>query len=455
MALDPLGVLDLSVVTDLLIRIVTDAWATSPLWASLPPDAFFFPTISGFTPERARNDSGPQLSITLIHIEPNRFNRNFVFPPTAQPSPQPPSPRAQAIPALPISLDLYYFVSAFSQNSYHQEQQAMSVVLKCFHENPVIRTNVLLQGSPPENVQESFTLTMEIETVDSISRLWQAITSPFRLSLMYRVGVVFITPPEPPVGAPPVRVYNLAIAPTPFPFATNGQIFGTTSTTTYLSPDSTPAQPRNLQVKYSPATVVAGQRFMAFGAKLNQGTDFTGAPPNPGTSFRLYLLSPPNYQVETEVTGWKAGDTDPRNPIQTAERFILDLPDPGAPLPGVYMLRAGSDAPPDATRNRTNTTPFSVAARVDVPGAPPNPILAPAAGIFTFTGAGFVAGSTEVLLDTLPLTPSALSLLPGTFNVASSTSITFRRPDNMPAGRYTVRVRVNQVESPPALWIQV
>ena len=462
MALNPLGVLDLSIVTDLLIQALTNCWHNSPLWAALPPDAYFFPSISGFTPERARTESGPQLTISLIHVEPNKYQRNFVFPPASPPSPQPPSPRAQTIPALPLSLDLYYFVSAYSQNSFHQEQQAMSVALRCFHENPIIRTNVVFPGSPSESTQEEFTLTMEIETADSISRLWQATTAPFRLSLMYRVGVVFITPPEQPAGAPPVRDYSVATAPAQLPFATSGQVFGTSSLTTYLSPDGTPAHPRSAQVRYSPATVAPGQRFYLFGAGLNQGTDYTGLAPNPGTSFRVYLMTPPNYQVETEVSAWKTADTDPKNPIQTADRFVLDLPGtvgapPGAaPQPGVYMLRAGSDAPPDAVRNRTNGTPFSVAARVDAPGSPPNPILTAAAGIYTIGGMGFLAGSTEVLLDTLPLTSSAtLPLSDGQFNVGSATTITFRRPAAMAAGRYTVRVRVNQVESPPALWIQV
>ena len=32
-------------------------------------------------------------------------------------------------------------------------------------------------------------------------------------------------------------------------------------------------------------------------------------------------------------------------------------------------------------------------------------------------------------------------------------TIKFMRPANLPPGRYAVRVRVNGVESPPAVWI--
>jgi hypothetical protein len=120
------------------------------------------------------------------------------------------------------------------------------------------------------------------------------------------------------------------------------------------------------------------------------------------------------------------------------------------------MLRAGSNNPPDAFTNRTNATPFSVAARVDVPGSPPNPILPPlVAGPYTIGGMGFVAGATQVLLETVPLTSVPVGPpLAGQFTVESATRITFMRPTNLPSGRYGVRVRVNAVESPPALWIQ-
>ena len=473
MGLNPLGVLDISIVTDLLIQKLTDAWHTSPLWASLPPDAYFFPGISGSTPESVRAGGGCQLTITLIHVEPSKYQRNFVFPPAAPPSPQPPSPRAQTIPSLPLGLDLLYFVTAYAENNYHQEQQAMSIALNCFHQNPIVRTNVTLPGSPGETIQEEFTLTLEIESADSISRLWQAITAPFRLSTMYRVAVVFLTPPEAPTGAPPVRTYGLSVSPTSLPTLAGGQIFGTSSTTVFVSPDSMPGAPQTVQTHYSPATVVPGQRFFLYGAGLNQGTDYAGPSPNPGTSFRVYLLFPPDYQTEQDITdSWVVPDSDPSSPIQTQSRFVLNLPDTvggsppvNTPEPGVYMLRAGTAGPPNSG-SRTNASPFSVAARVDVAGSPADPILQPVAGLYTLSGLGFVPGfttvrseevsNTSVLLETVPLTyVPAGPVADGEFTVNSQSEIVFRCPANQPSGQYGVRVRVNAIESPPALWIRV
>jgi len=454
--LNPMGVLDLSIVTELLINTLTDYWPDSQLWSTLFSDAFFKPNTTGLTPEAVRNLDGCQLTISLVHIEPSKSQRNFVYPPTP-PGPNRPAPRAQQIPQLPLGLDLYYFVTAYSSQNYQQEQQAMSIVLNCFHQNPILRTNVTFPGSPQASTPEEFTLTMEIESVDSISRLWQAITSPFRLSLLYRVAVVFLTPPAAAAAAKQVAQFTLATAPTTFPFATNGQVFGTSSTATFTSPNSTAATPEIINANYAPATVTPGQTFYLNGAGLNQGAGYTGAPPNPGTSYRVYLLLPPDYTSEQDVTvPWK----DTGAGVQTASRIVLDLPPTlaaGAPVPGVYMLRAGSEAPVDAITNRTNSTPFSVAARMDVPpGSPQTTVLPEVAGEYSFTGMGFLAGSTEVLLDTVPLTFVALPpLAPGQFTVQGNTGIQFQPPGNLTAGLYTVRVRVNGIESPPALWIRM
>jgi len=59
-----------------------------------------------------------------------------------------------------------------------------------------------------------------------------------------------------------------------------------------------------------------------------------------------------------------------------------------------------------------------------------------------------VVGATEVLLDTIML-PAA------NFNVVSAGELTFTVPAAVAAGTYTVRVRVDSVESPPAWWVVI
>jgi hypothetical protein len=198
-----------------------------------------------------------------------------------------------------------------------------------------------------------------------------------------------------------------------------------------------------------------GQRFFLYGAHLNQ----SGPSPKPATSFRVYLILPDGTEVQV-TNQWKVPETNPAAPnFQTDERITLDLPNAmgalplNSPPPGVYQLRAGSDSPTEPFTNRTNAVPFIVAPRLDVAIAPPAaPILAAAAGTYTLTGEGFIAGSTQVLLDTIALTDSA-GPGDGEFTVVSAQQVQFRPPLGIEPGRYTVRVRVNNVEAPPSWWI--
>jgi len=439
MALAPLGTLDLSVVTDRLIAILTDCINNSSLWATLDPTSStpkptFSIAVSGAMPETTRKDSGCTLSICLLHVSADKFNRNFVAIPSATP-PQ----RALQIPEQPLSLDLFYLLTVFdADNSYAHEQQAMSIALKCFHEHPIVHVTVPIPPAPL-TVHEDFTLTMEVQTSDDVARLWQSITAPYRLSAFYKVSVVFMTPPAPLGPAKQAVRFSLAVDPTAIPFSASGQVIGTSSTQTFTSPNSTIAQPEIVNSDYSPAVVTPGQSFYLYGAGLNGPT-----------SSQVYLLLPPDYKVEQEVTSWKGAPA-----LQTDSRIVLHLPPtvgalPAlAPTPGIYQLRVGS-----GSLNRTNSTPFSIASRVDVSIAPPNPPLLPGGPSYTVTGEGFATGQTQVLLETVPLEEN-LVLGPGKFAVKTPQSIGFTIPLGLASGMYALRLRVNQVETPPGWWVKV
>ncbi len=215
MPLQPLGVLDLSIVTDRLIKLIEKSRDESPLWATLGATSPTFTiTVTGAMPEAVRKDGGCQVSVYLFHVAEDKYQKNAPVTGT----------RAPPIPAQPLSLNLYYLVTAFADKNYVQEQQAMSIVLRCFHENPIVRENVVIPVPPAQTVKEEFTLTMEVETSDEMARLWQAVTVPFRLSVVYKVSVVFITPPVPAVPlAPKPQRLGLTVDPTLSPDAQKGQ----------------------------------------------------------------------------------------------------------------------------------------------------------------------------------------------------------------------------------------
>lgn len=440
MALGLIGLLDLSIVTDRLVTLLKNATASSPLGLAFPIN------VSGSAPDSVRQSGICELSLYLFHVSADKHQRNSPVTPPRLPPPFPNDPRAQTqvpvIPFQPLSLDLYYLLTAFAASDYVHEQQVMSVALKCFHENPIVRTNVTIEGN---SVPEEFCLTMEVETADELSRIWQAASPPARLSVVYKVSVVFITPEAPTRAiAPPVEEISIVAAPATLPFAESGQVLTTYRRVSYRGPDSSIRS-----FDQSPATVAAGERVLLIGAGLN----------GPASS-RAFLLAPDGS--EFEVTPWMVPQPPlPAPPIQTSSRITLELPGTVGALPapssvltetppaGVYQLRVG-----DST-DRSNATPVSIAARLTIPAGPPQPILSPAGADFTFDGLGFIAGRTEVLLGGVRLNEVAPPGA-GEFGInPAGTQITFEVPTGLAAGLYPVRVRVNNVESAPTWWVQV
>jgi len=147
------------------------------------PDPQFAINFTGLAPDAVRDVAGCSLSLYLFHVAPDKFHRN-TFPLQDLvghgPSQHLVAPRPRRIPQQPLALTLYYLLSVHSDN-YIEEQQAMSIALKCFHDRPIVSATITTTA-PPETRTEEFTLTMEPESVDEIGRLWQALSSPLRLS---------------------------------------------------------------------------------------------------------------------------------------------------------------------------------------------------------------------------------------------------------------------------------
>jgi hypothetical protein len=439
-ALFPLGVLDLSLITDALIKYLNECLVNAPLWATLDGGLPTYTTkVSGSMPDAVRNPPSDdcELTISLLHVSQDKFQRNaaFVLDKTNRPDVR----TSLRIPQHPLSLDLYYLLSAFAGKEYVREQQVMSIAMRCLHGHPIVSESFPLPGMAP--VQVECTLTLESMTADEVARLWQAIAVPMRLSAMYKASVVFLTPPAPPpeVGpAAPVKSLSLAANPAALPFPDDRGVIGTRNRVEIVAFDGTV---RNYDA--SPAVVPIGSTFLLEGVDIAKKIDG----PQPTWDFLdVFLFSPPDDKNELNVSSWRK-DVDQ----STSSRFELTVPSGTAP--GVYLIRAGKGLLADPTRYRTNATPFSIAARVDGPSPPNTPLLVAVSGTYTLIGEGFVAGSTEVIVDTIALT-EAPALGAGAFIIdPNKTQITFQLPGSLAPNRnYTVRVRVNQVESPVSWW---
>jgi hypothetical protein len=194
-------IFDLSVVTDALKRLVDTEWPNASLWTPATP--LFAVDVTGLSPDAIRQGQGAQLSLYLYHIEESIATENLFWAAQAQSAGGPPL-RYQ-----PLALNLYYLLSAYAEGNYIQEQQAMSIAMRVFHENTVV-TGIGPDGQPWE-----VSLELERRSYDELSRLWQATTSPLRLSAVYRASVVLLEPEKPPPPAPLVSVVNVTAKPDP------------------------------------------------------------------------------------------------------------------------------------------------------------------------------------------------------------------------------------------------
>lgn len=182
------GVLDLSLVTDRLLTLLETTTQTSRLWGltgapPVNPGPSFTIVFTGLRPDDPTIKPGCQVSLYLFHVSPERFHRNT----------HPLGGRHREGAEHPLALSLYYLLSAHAIGNHAQAQQAMSIALKCLHDNAIVTS-----ATNPEQ----FTITIEPETVDEIGRLWQSLSCPLRMSVVFRASVLFLEPEQPTLPAP-------------------------------------------------------------------------------------------------------------------------------------------------------------------------------------------------------------------------------------------------------------
>src|SRR6478609_3631130 len=194
---------DLSIVTDALRTIIGDALLASPLLIGPP----FTINVTGQHPETPTGLNDCELNLYLFHVSADKFLANSFWSQPAQ------TAGKQPVAYEPLSLDLWYMLSAQDKTSYAHEQLALGIAMEALHEHA---TFTFAAPTPPPNsvTPSEATLTLESTTFDEMSRLWQALGVPLRTTAQYRVSVVFLTPDQPaPDNQKPPTEINLVAAP--------------------------------------------------------------------------------------------------------------------------------------------------------------------------------------------------------------------------------------------------
>lgn len=126
--------------------------------------------------ETARNPSR-RLSIWLYRITENEFMRNNAEPLGA---------RNDRRRAAPQPLDLSYLITPFT-GSGENDQLLLGKTLQVLHDNPTIFVQ-----EPLNQVTEELRVLFCRLPLEEVTRIWEALREPYRLSLCYDVRVVRI-----------------------------------------------------------------------------------------------------------------------------------------------------------------------------------------------------------------------------------------------------------------------
>jgi Pvc16 N-terminal domain len=388
------------------------------------------------SPETVRDltDSFCHLTLYLLHIGRDPHWRNTPVN----------GPRPQLNNAQPLSLNLSYLLSAWHKDDFTSEQRAMSIALQAIHSTPIVTKAVIQQGLLSQWLPDGeFTISIEADTIEEMSRLWQAFTVPIRLSALIRVGVVFLAPAG-PIAAPMLAptVANLSVLPQAATSAIRPILIAGTGQDFPPVPDD--ADPAQVTATNGPLTVVGGSTLAIAGSGLTPAL----APD--------VFLAVPGTATEWQVTAWRQSSSQPDRldlapPAAYADPASATPPPTAAPLPGLYQLTVGAAAP----ASRSNAIPIAIAPRVDNVAIPPVLVPDPNTFIYAIAGAGFAPTATTVAIGPAPLTKSAMPTPnAGEFTVdAAGTAISFKLPSPPPpSGSYPVLIQVNGIMAHPG-WI--
>lgn len=155
----------------------------SLLWAGMQPDA----ALLGFTsvtnialepPLTAGGDANKRLSLWLYQIVENEFTKNRTTQRTANDEEQ----------LAPLTVNLLYLLTPMS-GSVDANQLMLGRAMQILHDNA--RTVVDNVGGG-QTVTEEISISLYRRTLEELTRIWDALREPYRLSVCYEVRLTRI-----------------------------------------------------------------------------------------------------------------------------------------------------------------------------------------------------------------------------------------------------------------------
>lgn len=353
------------------------------------------------------DNDGPRINLFLYRVAHNAAWRNVALPSV--------DARGRSMIARPpLALDLHYLVTAYGNDALHTEI-LLGHAMQRLHENPVLARDTIatILGAPSSvpalNALRSTGLSEQLEMIkitpaalglDELSKLWTALKANYRPSAVYQATVVLIESKAPAVSPLPVLTRHFGVEADLMPPISeivsirpaSGQVIATLGDT--------------LVVEGHHLDGVAGDcKLVLSNARLRYATK----------------LGAPVAATPTRVV------------------FALNTP---ADLPaGTYLARLELRKANESNLRTTNALPLSIATSI-VPGTLTDPVTPDAAKRFALQPT-----------CTMQLRPEQrISLLLGTHEaladpITAPTKTPRFRFEDVPPGRYWVRLRVDEIDS--------
>lgn len=422
-----MALLDLSLPTRSLVRLVDEFVKVSPVKPSQPVN------VTSLPPDKLQ-EADNSIGIYLYHVVEEAAYKNLTW--SKRPSDDP--------RFVPLGINLHYIVSAHSSmqepHGAYREQLLMGMALKAMHDHAIIDDFTEIAGHKildPSLLGDENALRLSLRhvPVNEAVSYWTAGSQPLRLSAYYEVSVILIEPDEPTTAGGRVLTTGIETFIGGLPRLSTSR-----STVTFTIPGET--SPRAVEVQ--PAQVAIGQEMALLGSGLGGGA------------------------IELRVRGPGWADAVPVGPTWGVNGVgdlvfatVQSLIETRSALPGSYTAALAitridqlSGGQTQTTVVPSNETPFQIVPAVTAVGA------VSATGEFSVTGGLFADPSlppdyVRCSIADVVLVQHAAPLSAGQFRVVSETQIDMCLPAGTVSGAdLPFRIIINGAESAPR-WVHV
>lgn len=405
------------------------------------------------TPQEEDEDEadGPRINMFLYRTTENAALKNQMIPGEGHPS-------EYGHP--PLSLVLHYMLTAYGttdDNGVVNETLAhflMGSAMRVMHDFPIVTESLMTVNSPATEIlheslrgeHERIKICLDPISLEDLSKVWTALTRPYRLSAAYSVSVVQIESRRIRTLAAPVLTRRIHMSVTPRPKITQ----------VYRSP-VLPADPiGNVNLQLGHELTIEGANFLAERTWVQIGTlQPIGVVPVSDTLIRI-VIPDDTYPIDPDHAATR--------PIPLAEQLR-----PG-PCEVSVLVRRPTDVVEgglgngvsalDARTQTSNHSSFLLAPEINAVNPPDVAAAALAGATLTVTGRRlFEAGTKsvvtvgDVVLPVIDADPIGNPQTDTSIHVSLNALASSIPP--VPAGTYPVRVMVGGVQSLGSVPFQV